>query len=282
MRILYISMLCERASKQYEITNQSCEKADDSGKWLEKRLQEQGITTDYEVSYINIAQGDSLPDMEQASAYDGIVLGGTFHDVMCENLNPVGAPWQRPLNEWLRKQRSTKQPLLGICGGHQAMAVCAGGAVTRRGDGKGLAIGSLPVTLTIQGQNHPLFSGIGNSTTNKQTTPNPQSSSSLPPPQEAVFHFGNGDEVSVVPEMAQVLATSSDSPAVALDYGGDSYWYSTQFHPEASHTSFQYWVDHGVIKPKPPPHAAYRETRSGRVLLANFIQCCIERGFTAV
>jgi GMP synthase-like glutamine amidotransferase len=271
MRILYISMLCERKSNQYEITSQSVEKGDDDGKWIECRLQEQGIGADYEVSYINIAQGDSLPDIKkEASTYDGIILGGTFHDVMCENLNPYGASWQRPLNEWLLKQRSTKQPLLGICGGHQAMAVCAGGTVVRRGDVKGLSVGTLPVTLTPMGQCHPLFRGISTLISNAPEA----RSSTISLPIDSVFHFGNGDEVSIVPTKAKVLATTHDSMAVALDYG-EGNWYSTQFHPEASHTSFQHWVDRGVI-PSPPSHASYKEVEAGRLLLANFLQYCKE------
>ena len=59
------------------------------------------------------------------------------------------------------------------------------------------------------------------------------------------FHFGNSDEVSVVPAGATILAATADSPAVALDYGGG--WYSVQFHPEASHAIFQHWVDQKVI-----------------------------------
>jgi hypothetical protein len=104
----------ERESLQYEITKKSPELGDDSGKWIEKRLQELGgsIATNYDVSYMNIAQGDSLPAPQITASYNFIILGGTFHDVSCPNLNPEGRDWQRPLKAWLLQQRNTGQPLL--------------------------------------------------------------------------------------------------------------------------------------------------------------------------
>ena len=252
-KVLYISMLCERESTQHEITLTSPELADDSGKWVEMRLQELGgdIAKNYDVSYINIAQGDSLPTPETTASYDFIILGGTFHDVCSANLNPEGRDWQKPLKGWLMQQRNTGQPLLGICGGHQAMAVALGGEVTRRGSIKGIAAGSLSVTLTEHGRKHPLMQGLSKLDS------------------DCAFHFGNGDEVSSLPPCAQVLATATDSPMIALDYGNN--WMSTQFHPEASHTAFQYWVDSGVIK-LPREEDKYRPLATGAILIANFLK----------
>jgi len=178
-------------------------------------------------------------------------LGGTFHDVCCANLNPEGRDWQKPLKAWLMQQRNTGQPLLGICGGHQAMAVALGGEVTRRGSIKGIAAGSLSVTLTEHGRKHPLMKGLSKLDS------------------DCAFHFGNGDEVSSLPPCAQVLATSNDSSMIALDYGNN--WMSTQFHPEASHTAFQFWVDSGVIK-LPRDEDKYRPLATGRNLISNFLQ----------
>ena len=120
-KVLYISMLCERESTQHEITLTSPELADDSGKWVEMRLQELGgdIAKNYDVSYINIAQGDSLPTPETTASYDFIILGGTFHDVCCANLNPEGHDWQKPLKALLLQQRNTGQPLSGIGSVHR-------------------------------------------------------------------------------------------------------------------------------------------------------------------
>ena len=254
-KVLYIGMLCEKGSTQDIITAKSPELDDSSGKWFEKRLAEQGLDKAgmFEVDYLNIAQGDSLPPVDDSDggtkAYDFVVLGGTFFDVMGP-LNEEGRKWQRPLQSWLLAQRQTGQPLLGICGGHQAMTVATGGEVTHRGAVKGSATGSLAVGLTAEGKEHPLMQGLWELG------------------GDCAFHFGNGDEVSKLPAGATALATSADSPAIAIDYGGA--WASVQFHPEASHTAFQHWVDCGVIK-APSDDKKYRPLVSGRRLISNFL-----------
>jgi GMP synthase-like glutamine amidotransferase len=238
MRVCYISMLCEDGTREHAVTAASTEGVDD-GCWLAARLAESGLGS-VDLTRLSIALGDKLPCLADeatgAPLFDMIVLGGTFFGVH------DGRPWQLPLRAWLLAQRASGTPLLGICGGHQAMAVAAGGRVTRRPGGT--AAGSLPVTTTAAGAVHPLLAGIA----------------------QPAFHFGNGDEVSTVPPDATVLATTDDSPAVALDYGGG--WLSTQFHPEASHTMFQHWVDAGIIG---APEIAYRELGTGRALIANFL-----------
>ena len=59
--VLYISMLCEKGSVQDEVTCRSPELGDASGQWLDKRLEEHGVAGEFQVSYLNIAQGDTLP-----------------------------------------------------------------------------------------------------------------------------------------------------------------------------------------------------------------------------
>jgi GMP synthase-like glutamine amidotransferase len=131
------------------------------------------------------------------------------------------------------------------------MSVALGGEVTRRGDIKGIAAGSLSVSLTELGRKQPLMQGLSKLDS------------------DCAFHFGNGGEVSSVPLGAQVLATSKDSDMIALDYGNN--WVSTQVHLEASHTAFQHWVDSGVIKP-PSEEEKYRPLAKGRNLISNFLR----------
>lgn len=253
VRVCYISMLCEEGSREYDVTAASADGVDD-GQWLAARLAEAGVAdASYELTRVYIARGAALPDCER---FDFFVLGGTFHSVH------DGRPWQEALHKWLPTQRATGKPLLGICGGHQAMCVAAGGRVAQRPGG--MAAGSLFITQVGRGglpggARHPLLAGI-----------------SL---HDMMFHFGNSDEVSEVPPGATVFATTADSPAVALDYGDG--WRSVQFHPEASHTVFQHWTDAGLIGSvgvwtddeydRPPP-PMYRPLRSGRTLLANFLE----------
>jgi len=234
--LCYLSMLCEPGSAERAVCGAHADGADD-GAWLAARLAERGLGGAFRHTTIDIARGEALPPVER---YDCVVLGGTFHGVH------DGRPWQQPLREWLAAHRRTGRPLLGICGGHQAMAVVAGGEVARRVGGT--ALGSVPLSLTPAGAAHPLLAA-------------------LPPAPR--FHFGNSDHVCAVPPGAAVLATTPDSPAVALDYPGCG-WCSVQFHPEASHAIFQYWVDEGVLGAPPDEHA-FRPLSNGARLLANFL-----------
>jgi GMP synthase-like glutamine amidotransferase len=118
-------------------------------------------------------------------------------------------PWQRDIQTWLRAWRATGKPLLGICGGHQQMAVALGGHVGKRPEGP--VVGSLPVARTQAGQNHWLFAGFTD---------------------DSPFFFGNFDHVDAPPPGALALATRPGLPYAALDYGGN--WVSVQFHPETT------------------------------------------------
>mmetsp|Transcript_90955 Transcript_90955/g.253114 ORF Transcript_90955/g.253114 Transcript_90955/m.253114 type:complete len:267 (+) Transcript_90955:117-917(+) len=247
--VLYISMLGEETSEEMAKCASSAEGADDS-RWLVGRLQELGASELVDLTSLNIAGGDSLPD---AGRFDFTILGGTFHGVY------DARPWQLRLQSWLEAHRKTQKPLLGICGGHQAMAAVLGGdEVAVAGDSGGgrhvacrpggKALGTIPVALTEAGVRHALFAGLGD-------TP--------------AFHFANGDEVVKPPPGSTVLASTADSPAVALDYGGG--WQSTQFHPEASYRVFQHLADQGVIG-QPPIGLPYRPAPAGRALLANFLR----------
>ena len=235
--VCYISMLCEECSHEHDVCSLHPDSADDSC-WLAARLAELGVAGKLELTAVSISNGDPLPD---ASLFDAVVLGGTFHGVH------EGRAWQLPLREWLTEHRSTGRPLLGICGGHQAMAVALGGEVSKRPNGT--QVGSVPVAVTPDGARSPLFAGLGDA---------------------PAFHFGNSDEVCLpVPPGAIVLAATADSPAVAIDYRGG--WRSVQFHPEASHAIFQHWVDAGVIG-EPAAGEAFRELETGRRLISNFLE----------
>ena len=240
--IYYISQLAEPNSTEYNLTNQTKHTADDS-KWFQNRLLE--IMTPQQLSHkfnfitINIANGDSkLPLIETLSPlHDLIIIGGTFHNVY-ECL-----PWKSPLIPWLKTMRETGVPILGICGGHQAMAVACSGVVEQRTTGT--AAGTLAIHLTDKGRVHPMFSKISAS------------------PR---FHFGNSDHVTQVPVDATILATTPDSPAVAVDWS--NYWWSCQYHPEATHTIFQHWIETNIITSQLEPYVA---SPSGTTLLFNFV-----------
>ena len=148
-KVLYISMLCEEGTKEYTSTCGSKEGVQD-GKWFAARLADAGLSEDFAVEHICISRGsEALPSAEQQAQYDVLVLGGTFHNVY------DGREWQVPLQQWLVDQRETGRPLLGICGGHQAMCTALGGSVVKRTNGT--AAGTFPVALTSDGATHGLF-----------------------------------------------------------------------------------------------------------------------------
>ena len=142
-------MLCEEDTKEYTSTCGSKEGVQD-GKWFAARLADAGLSEDFAVEHMCISRGsEALPSAEQQAQYDVLVLGGTFHNVY------DGREWQVPLRQWLVDQRETGRPLLGICGGHQAMCTALGGSVVKRTNGT--AAGTFPVALTSDGATHELF-----------------------------------------------------------------------------------------------------------------------------
>ena len=170
---------------------------DDELVWIADLLDRTGLADRVEFSGVHGALGEPLPEADSADVF---MLGGSYHSVH------DGLAWQDAVYGWLARLRVAKRPLLGICGGHQMMAMALGGAVGFVQDGPLTA--SLPVTLTTE---HNLFDGFG---------------------AEPLFHFANEEHVTIAPQGARVLATRPEMPYCALDYGGG--WLSVQFHPEAT------------------------------------------------
>ena len=226
-RLLYISQLAEPGHYATEVCKlQTCPEGCSDIGWFVNRLVEgdllatpidpatsaahKGVGRCWKVSSVDVASGESLPPaLSSDFGFHAVVVGGTFHSVHEHR------PWQQQLRIWLEKlwQREPSIPLLGICGGHQLLAHMRGGAVEKRAAGHNF--GTLPVHLTTAGERHPLFE---------------------PSVVDWRFHFANGEHVTRVAN-AQILATTSDSFAVALDYGKG--WCSVQFHPEADAGTFR-------------------------------------------
>lgn len=239
LEVLYISMLCEPSSKQHRVCSAGPAGVDDS-RWFQERLRSAGLDASVDLKAVFIAAGEPLP---LPAACRCAVLGGTFNGVHDDK------PWQRALRGWLQGYRALNRPLLGICGGHQAMTVVLGGTVARREHGT--AAGTLAVELTESGAAHALFGELAKA-----------------PPS---FHFGNSDHVTAAPPDAVTLATvPGESPAVAIDYGGG--WLSVQFHPESTLPFWNTCLETGLLQPS--SDAGYREVGTGARLLANFVALC--------
>src|SRR3546814_17526532 len=63
------------------------------------------------------------------------------------------ADWSERTGRWAKRLIELDKPLLGVCYGHQLMAVVMGGTVGYPPDGREL--GTLPVTLNARGCDEP-------------------------------------------------------------------------------------------------------------------------------
>lgn len=202
--------------------------------WVSLKLAEAGVLDLIDYDGIHATRGDALPDPDEA---DGIILGGSYHSVHEER------PFQKNLLAWLERWWDSGKPLMGICGGHQLMAISRGGRVIPVE--KGPMAASLPVDVTETGRNHYLFDGLEN---------------------QPEFHFGNYEQVAEAVDGARILATRPEMAAMALDYG--HHRLSVQFHPEADcHIFAGAWQDN-----HPEFVDNYYELPEAPRMLRNFLQ----------
>ncbi|MBT7746037.1 MAG: hypothetical protein HN725_12160, partial [Alphaproteobacteria bacterium] len=102
------------------------------------------------------------------------------------------------------------------------------------------------VILTKAGKTHSLFEGYSD---------------------EPVFHFGNYEHVVETPAGSTVLAAGTNSPALAIDHGGN--WLSIQFHPEISQDYMaRVWLNSGT----PEFSANYYPLPDAPRVLVNYVR----------
>lgn len=185
--------------------------------WFGSWLGEAGVDLDVCRPYA----GDALP--AALSAYDGlVVLGG-----------PMGAndddkhAWLGPVKELVREARATDLPTLGICLGHQLIAVALGGTVTRNPHGQ--QVGLLGVGWTEAARDDRLFAPLAT-------------------PRRGVQW--NDDVVAALPGDATLLAGTGREEVQAARYG--PLMWGVQLHPE---------VDVPVLRPWAESDRGSHETR---------------------
>ena len=156
--------------------------------------------------------GEPLPD--DLSEHAGlIVLGGA----MGAN-DDADAPFLPAVRQLLREAVSAEVPTLGVCLGHQLLAVANGGRIRRMPGGP--EIGAHLVAKRTTASVDPLFR-------------------SLPiTPDVLQWHF---DEVEVLPPGAQQLASSPDCEQQAFRLGRLAW--GIQFHIETDVAIVQAWAD---------------------------------------
>lgn len=158
---------------------------------------------------VRVARGEQL---RSPNTYRGAVITGSPAMVTDR------APWSEATAEWLRRAVEARLPLFGVCYGHQLMAHALGGVVGYLDGGE--EVGTLPVTLTAAGGDHPLLRGL---------------------PATFPANLAHSQTVLQPPAGAVVLAASERDSHQMLDYGDNAL--SVQFHPEFDGTATKAYLD---------------------------------------
>ncbi len=166
---------------------------------------------DVDVECVRPYAGEALPS--HLDAHDGIVvLGGSMGAY-----DDATHHWLGPVKALLRSAVARGLPTLGICLGHQLLAVACGGRVAPNPAGR--VMGLVDLALTDDGCADPVLAGVR-------------------PPRRAVRW--NQDIVVELPPGARLLA--ADAAGVTQAFGvGERAW-GLQFHPEASPDLVRTWA----------------------------------------
>ena len=136
---------------------------------------------------------------ESPEAFDGYVITGSPASVNDDSLHWVGQ-----LFDFIRAVHAARQPLVGLCFGHQAVARALGGQVARNAAGWGL--GTAPTHWT--------------------TTP----AWMQPSQATTTLMAAHNEQVTHMPEGAVCLGGSDFCPIGSMQIG--QHIWTTQFHPE--------------------------------------------------
>lgn len=161
--------------------------------------------------------------------FSGIILGGGPFNMSDpdEAKSQVQHRVERELHDLAERVVATDTPFLGACYGIGVLGTRAGGVVDRT---YGEPIGALPVRLTAEGLEDPLFGDL---------------------PEVFSAYLGHKEAVSRLPEGGVLLASTDTCPVHAFRLGRNVY--ATQFHPELDAVALCDRVDaysaHGYYEP---------------------------------
>ena len=134
-----------------------------------------------------------------AQAFDGYVVTGSPASVNDDSL-----PWVGQLLGFIREVHAARQPLIGLCFGHQAVARALGGQVARNAAGWGLGTAATHWAQPRAWMHPPLAT--------------------------ATLMAAHNEQVTRMPEGAECLGGSDFCPIGSMQIG--QHIWTTQYHPE--------------------------------------------------
>jgi GMP synthase-like glutamine amidotransferase len=149
---------------------------------------------------VELDAGDSIPPLDD---FDLLAVMGGPMDVWEEDQHPWLVAEKAAIRRWVAE---LEKPYLGVCLGHQLLAVALGGDAAMMA---GPEVGLGTVDLTAEGRADPLFAGL--------------------PDRLETFQW-HGVEVTRLPEGGVALASNGASAVQAMRVG--RFAYGLQFHPE--------------------------------------------------
>ncbi|WP_324651795.1 type 1 glutamine amidotransferase [Georgenia sp. H159] len=205
-----------------------------------------GWLSDVEVRTVRAFAGEVLP----AAAGEGLLVLGGRMNAYADDV----APWLPATRRLIADSVAADVPVLGICLGHQLLAVATGGEVTV-GTPEDREAGLVDVTWNPAAAADPVLGGVaGGSTSSYQ-------------------YAMHTDGVTRLPPDAVHLAGSARYPVQALRVGSAV---GVQFHPEASPAVVERWAEGNGSRGMPSVEAAVRAehdddvARVGRTIAGNF------------
>ena len=160
------------------------------------------------IIFINILnENHTYPELDEVKA---IVIAGSG-----DNSLTISHPWFESLTEYIRKAIDRHIPVLGVCFGHQFLALLYGAKIVQ--DPAQKEIGCVSVKINQLGLSDPLLKGMG---------------------ENFYTIAGHNDSVINVPTELEVLASTERCPIQMFKING-SFAYGVQFHPELSKSDYE-------------------------------------------
>ncbi len=208
------------------------ERHGDFDRWFQERP---GIKAGYRVHFL--FDGEPMPVPAES---DGWIITGSSGSVNDD------LPWLPAVKDGIARAVEEGHPVLGVCFGHQLLAVSTGGRVGLNPEGWELGLAT--VTLTKAGAAAPLFQGLGRRFPVYQT---------------------HREVVVDLPPGAEILATN-DMGLQAFQL--DGLVFGVQFHPEFTEEIARMYVQMRSGRADADHASLDARGENSRQVLTNFIQ----------